>query len=156
MNDSRDNRGAVAAVSPVDILHHLLAPRMLEIDVDVGRFQPFLGNKTLEQQIDLGRVDGSHAKHVAHGRVRRRSPALAEDVLAARVMDDVVHGQKIMCVVELRDEIEFLSQGGAEHIINLVGEILMSPCPCQVFEMLLRGLARRHRLIGILVFELIQ
>src|SRR5256886_16969023 len=100
MNHGCDDRGAVTAISPVDILHPLLAPRMLEVDVDVGRLQPFLGNKTLEQQIDLGRIDGSNAEYVAHGRVRRRTPALAEDFLLARVANNVVHGQKIMRVFE--------------------------------------------------------
>ena len=33
----RGERGAIAAVSVVDVLDHLLAPLMLEIDVDVGR-----------------------------------------------------------------------------------------------------------------------
>ncbi len=61
-----------------------------------------------------------------------------------------------MRVFEFGDEIEFLSQGNTEHIINPVGKILTGSCPCQVFQMLLRGLAWRHRLIGILVFELIK
>src|SRR3954449_2482026 len=34
MNDGSDDRGAMATVTAIDILHHLLAPRMLEIDVD--------------------------------------------------------------------------------------------------------------------------
>ena len=36
------------------------------------------------------------------------------------------------------------------------GNLLCAPCPGQVFQMALRGLARRHRLVGILVFELIE
>ena len=83
---------------------------MLEVDVDVGRLQPFLGNETLEQQIDLGRIDGSNAEYVAHGRVRRRTPALAEDFLLARVANNVVHGQKIMRVFEFSDQAQFLVQ----------------------------------------------
>ena len=116
MDDGSDDRGAVAAIAAIDILHHLLAPRMFEIDVDVGRLQPFLGNEALEQQIDLGRIDRGDAEHVANGRVRRRSPALAEDVLAARITDDVVHGEKIMRVFQLGDQAEFLVQGGAQLV----------------------------------------
>ena len=66
MNDGGDDGGAVAAIAAIDILHHLLAAGVLEIDVDVGRLQPFLGNETLEQKIDLGRIDGGDAEHVAH------------------------------------------------------------------------------------------
>ena len=110
MNDGGNDRRAVTAISPVDILHHLLAPRMFEIDVDVGRLQTLLGNKTLEQKIDLGRIDGSNIEHIAHGRIRRRSPALTEDFLTPRIADDVVHGEKIMRVFELSDQAQFLVQ----------------------------------------------
>ena len=110
MNNGRNDRGAVAAIAPVDILHHLFAARMLKIDIDIGRLQPLFGNETLEQQIDLGRIDRGDAEHVADGRVRRRAPALTQDVLAARVMDDVVHGEKIMRVFELPDQAQFLVQ----------------------------------------------
>jgi hypothetical protein len=82
---------------------------MLEIDVDIGRLKTLFGNKALEQQIDLGRIDGGNAEHVAHGGIRRRSPALAEDILAARIANDVVHGEEVMRVVELGDEIEFFT-----------------------------------------------
>jgi len=37
-DDGADDRRAVAAVAVVDVLDDLLAPLMLEIDVDVGRF----------------------------------------------------------------------------------------------------------------------
>ena len=39
----------VAAVFAVDVLDHLLAPLVFEIDVDVGRFIAFLRNEALEQ-----------------------------------------------------------------------------------------------------------
>ena len=44
-------RGALAGIFPVDVLHHLLAPLMLEVDVDVGRlvapFEMKRSNRTL-------------------------------------------------------------------------------------------------------------
>ena len=43
--------GAVAAVFLVDVLDHLLAPLVLEIDVDVGRLVALLGDEALEQQV---------------------------------------------------------------------------------------------------------
>src|ERR1700754_762612 len=109
MNHGGGDGGAGGAIAPVDILHDLLAPRMLEIDVDVGRLQSLLGNETLEQQVYLGRIDGGDAEHVAHGGIGRRSPALTEDVLLARIVNDVVHGEEVMRVVELGDEIEFFT-----------------------------------------------
>ncbi len=156
MDDGGNDRGAVAAVAAVDILHHLLAPRMLEIDVDVGRLQPLLGNEALEQQVDLGRVDRGDAEHVADRGVRRRSPTLAEDVLAAGILHDVVHGEEIMRVFQFVDQREFLVQGGAKRVGDIVAEIFVDAGPGQVFEVLLRGLARRHRFVRILVLELVE
>ena len=39
----------------VDILDHLLAPLVLEIDVDVGRLVALVGEEALEQDVDLAR-----------------------------------------------------------------------------------------------------
>ena len=54
-DDGGGEAGAVAAVAGIDILDHLLAPLMLEIDVDVGRLFPLGRDEALEQKIDLGR-----------------------------------------------------------------------------------------------------
>ena len=40
------------AIALVDVLDHLLAPLMFEIDVDVGRLLAFLRDEALEQKID--------------------------------------------------------------------------------------------------------
>ncbi len=61
-----------------------------------------------------------------------------------------------MRVFELGDEVELLAQGGAERVVDLAAKIFFDAFPGQVFQMLLRGLARRHRLVRILVFELIE
>src|SRR3954471_8830082 len=45
VDDGGDDRGAVTAVTAIDILHHLLAAGVLEIDVDIRRLQPFFGNE---------------------------------------------------------------------------------------------------------------
>ncbi len=48
--DHGGQRGMLMAVGLVDPLDHLLAPLMLEIDVDVGRLVPVVGEEALEQQ----------------------------------------------------------------------------------------------------------
>ena len=75
----RGDAGAVATVAPVDILDHLLAPLMLEIDVDIGRLFPLRRDEALEQQIDLGRVHIGDGEAVADRGVGRRAAALAEN-----------------------------------------------------------------------------
>ena len=54
-DDGGGDAGVVAAVFLVDVLDHLLAPLVLEIDVDVGRLVALGGDEALEQQIDRAR-----------------------------------------------------------------------------------------------------
>ena len=100
--------GAVAAVAGIDILDHLLAPLMLEIDVDVRRLLPLRRDEALEQEVDLGRIDIGDGEAIADGGVRRRAAPLAEDVERSGVMHDVVHGEEIARVIELVDQHELL------------------------------------------------
>ena len=53
MHDGRADRRAIAPVALVDVLDHLLAPLVLEIDVDIGRLAAVLGNEAGEQQLGL-------------------------------------------------------------------------------------------------------
>ena len=76
--------GAVAAVFLVDVLDHLLAPLVLEIDIDVGRLVARGADEALEQDVDAGRVDRGDAEAVADDRIGRRAAPLAQDAAAAR------------------------------------------------------------------------
>ena len=101
-------RRAVAAVLRVDVLDHLLAPLVLEVDVDVGRLVALLRDEALEQHAHPRRIDLGDAERVAHRRVGRRAAALAQDALAAREGDDVVDGEEVGLVVELGDQRELV------------------------------------------------
>ena len=81
MHDGRADRRAMAAVAPVDVLDHFLAPLVLEIDVDIGRLAAVLGNEAGEQQFGLFRIDRGDAEAIADRAVRRRAAALAENFL---------------------------------------------------------------------------
>ncbi len=52
MDDGGGQPGAVPPVAVVDVLDHLLAPLMLEIDVDVGRLAALVRDEALEHQVD--------------------------------------------------------------------------------------------------------
>ena len=84
VDDGGADGGALAAVALIEILDHLLAPLVLEIDVDVGRLATFGGDEALEQQVDLGGVDGGDAEAEAHRAVGGRAAALAKDGLCVR------------------------------------------------------------------------
>ena len=57
VDDGRADGGALAAVAGIEVLDHLLAPLVLEIDVDVGRLFAVGGDEALEQDIDLVGID---------------------------------------------------------------------------------------------------
>ena len=80
VDDRGAEAGAVAAVALVDVLDHLLAALVLEVDVDVGRLVAGIRDEALEDHgAELGR-DRGDAERVADDGVRRRAAALAEDV----------------------------------------------------------------------------
>ena len=78
-DDGRGEAGAIAAVFLVDVLHHLLAPLVLEIDVDVGRLVALGGDEALEEEIGALGIDLGDAEAVADGGVGGRAAPLAED-----------------------------------------------------------------------------
>ena len=98
----------VAAVLRVDVLDHLLAPLVLDVEIDVGRLGALARQEALEQQAHAHRIDRGDAEAVADRRVGRRAAALAQDVLRAAERDDLVHRQEVAAVVELVDQRELL------------------------------------------------
>ena len=78
MDDGGDNPGAVAAIALIDILHHLLAPLMFEIDVDVGRLGAFFGQEAGKEQIVADRIDRGDAEQIADQRIGRTAASLAQ------------------------------------------------------------------------------
>ena len=103
-DDLADHAGAVAPVALVDVLDDLLAPLVLEVDVDVGRLAPLRREEALEEQPHAHRVDGGDAEHEADGRVGRAAPPLAEDAALPGEADHVPDGEEVARVAELLDE----------------------------------------------------
>ena len=100
-------RSPVAAIFAVDVLDHLLAAVVLEVDVDVGRLIALNADKPAKQQVHLRclRVDLGHAQAVAHHRIGRAAPTLAQDAgLMAGPVHDVGHRQKIRLKTQLSDQ----------------------------------------------------
>ena len=156
-----DDRGAdrrpMPAVTRIDILHHLLAPLVLEVDVDVRRLLALVGDEPLDQQILLDGIDGGDAQAIANHRIGRRAAPLAQDVLlVARPGDDVVHGEEIGRVSQRLNQLQFLAQGRDDLDRNSAGIPRLRPAKGQVHQPALRRPAGRHRLVGIFVFQVVQ
>ena len=158
MDHRRAQPGAVAAVFFVDVLDHLLAPLVLEIDVDIGRFLALLGNEAFEQQVDLRRVDGGDPEAIAHRAVRRRAAALAQDrrVATARIVDDILDGQEIARDVELADQRQLAFDQRADLAWYPFGIPAGGALPGQFGEICVGALAIGHRFPRIFVAQFVE
>ena len=114
---------------------------MLEIDIDIGRLAPLFGHEALEQQSLPHRIDRGDAEHEAHGRVGRRTAALAEDAFGAREADDGVDGQEIGRILQPLDQFELMPQLHRHVIGNALRIALRRPFPGQLLKPFLRGQA---------------
>ncbi len=121
--------GAVAAVAPIDVLDHVLAPLVLEIDVDVGRLAPLRRDEALEQEIGAVGIDLGDAQAEADRRIRRRAAPLAQNALRTGVAHDVVDGEEIGRVLEFRDQPEFVVESRAHLRRNAVRIARAGACP---------------------------
>ena len=155
-DDGGGEAGARAAVAAVDVLDHLLAPLVLEVDVDVGGLAALARDEALEQEVDLGRVDGGDGEAVADGGVGGGPSPLAEDVLLPGEAHDVVHGEEVGRVAELGDEFELVHQRAADLGRDAAGIAPRHALPGQRLQVLLRRGAGGYRLVGILVGQLVE
>ena len=101
-------RGAAARVLAVHVLDHLLAPLVLEVDVDVRRLVALLRHEALEQHVHPRRIDFGDAERIAHHRIGGRSPALAENAVLPGVAHHIVHRQEERLVAQLGDQGELV------------------------------------------------
>jgi len=112
----------VAPVAGVDILDHLVAPFVLEIDVDIRRLVTLGGDEAFEQQIETRGVDFRYAEAETHGRIGRRAPPLTEDAARAGEAHDVVNGEEIGGVVQPTDQFEFVAERLRDTFGDAIGK----------------------------------
>ena len=92
----------------VDVLDHLLAPLVLDVEVDVGRAVTLGREEPLEQQAERDRVGLGDAERVADRAVRRAPATLAVDVVAPAELDDVDEQEEVAGEAELLDHVELV------------------------------------------------
>ena len=147
--------GAVAAIAFVDMLDHLLAPLMLEIDINVGRFVARLGHEPFKHHgADFGRNRGD-AQRIAHHRIGGRTAPLTQDTARAGKGHDIMDGQEIGLIPQLADQRQFMRHHGADPVGRALRIAPVEPGHGQPRQPFGRGLiAGEFR--GIFVFQLIQ
>ena len=150
--------GAVAAIFAIDVLDHLLAPLMLEIDVDIGRLLAFFRDEAVEQQCVLGRVDIGDAKAIAHRRIGRAAASLAQDrrIDPAGVIDDILDREEIARQIELADQRQLAFERFAHAFGHAAGITPGGPLPCLRREKLLRVLSIGMDLLGIFIGQFVE
>ncbi len=149
-------RGAIAPVALVEVLHHLLAPRVLEVDVDVRRLVALARDEALEQHLHARGIDLGDAQRVAHRGVGGRATPLAQDAAPAGEADDVVHGQEIGLVAQLGHQREFVIDL-RRHCGRDPGRVaLREPFLHEPAQPARCGLALGHQLARILVAQRLQ
>ena len=108
----RGDRGVRAVVVVVHVVEHFLATVVLEVDVDVRRLgfavDARLGEKALEEEAVLHRIDGGDAEAERHRRVGGAAAPLAENALVPREADGVGHHEKESREAEARDELQLV------------------------------------------------
>ena len=145
----------IASVFFVDVLDHLFAPLVLEIDVDVGRLVPLFRNEALEQKIDLFGIHLGDLEAIADHRIGRRTAALAQDAPRAREAHDVVHREKVWRVVQVGRDFQLLVERRADFRMSAVR---IAPPGSLLGECHQRILRRREagavlvRILGVLQF----
>ena len=155
-DDRGRHAGPLAAVLPVDVLDHLLAPLVLEVHVDVGGLAPLGADEALEQEVDALGVDGGDAEAVADRRVGGRAPPLTEDAPIPGEADDVVDGEEVGGEAEPVDQLELVLDQGAHRLRHATRIALPGAGPGEPLQLLLRRASRGDRVHRVLVAELVE
>ncbi len=111
LDGARDRR-LRPLVLVVDVVEHLLAPVVLEVDVDVRRLGlavgALLGEEALEQQAVSHRIDGRDAEQVRDDGVGGAAASLAENALRLGEVHRVPHHEKEAGEPEAVDDAELV------------------------------------------------
>ena len=104
-DDVRRHRRAVFAVTLIDLLNHALAPvPAWQININVRPAFSTFAKESLEQRVELERVNGRDAETKANRTVRRAAAALGHDVVLAAEPHEVRDDQEVTRETEFRNE----------------------------------------------------
>ena len=105
-----DHRGVIPAVLLVHVLNDVLALFVREVDVDVGRFLTILAQETLEEQVELHRIDRRNAETETDRGVRGGAASLAENAATSREAHDIPDDEKKAGEPELANELQLMRE----------------------------------------------
>ena len=98
----------VLAVHVLDVVDHLFAATLLEVDVDIGHLHALGVQEPLEQQAVFQRVEVGDAHGVRHDGASRRPAARTHaDALAARPFNVFLHDEEVRGEAGVQDDLGF-------------------------------------------------
>ncbi len=154
--DHGRQRRTAAAVFFVDVLDDGLAPRVLEVHVDIWGLAALAADEARHQQRGLVRIHGRDAQAIADGRVRGRTAPLAQDAFAARIAHDVVHGEKVHLVAAFGDQLQLILQLLGDRFGNALRIAPRRSLPGMPGQGLARVHAGQHAFLRIVVADLTE
>ncbi len=104
----------VLAVLAPDVGDDLIAPAVLEVDIDVGHRHPIRVEEALERQLVQDRVDRGDTQGVGDDASGRRSAARRLDALRAGKGDEVGDDQEVTGIAHRENDTELIVQAGLE------------------------------------------
>ena len=100
------------AVLLLDVLDHLAAALLAEVDVDIGRFPAAFVQEPLEEQVVFQRADVAQIQRVGHQRADARSAGRGRNALLAGEADEVPDDQEVVGETQLVDHVQFAIERG--------------------------------------------
>ena len=105
--ESDDLRDVVLAVALLDIVDHLVAPVLAEIDVEIGHRHALGIEEALEQQIEAEGIEVGDGERIGDERAcARAAPRPDRDALRLGVFDEVGDDQEVARELHLDDDVE--------------------------------------------------
>ena len=135
------------AVLFLDVLDHLAAALLAEVDVDIGRLPPALVQEPLEQQIVGQRADVAQIQGVGHQRTDARSAGRGRNVLRTGEAHEVPHDEEVVGKPQLVDHAQLAVHAGhdlfrqfaVDDPLGIAGVSLFQAGKDQLMEKILRG-----------------
>ena len=106
-----DLRDVCTTVLAGDVLDHFAAATLAEVDVDIRQRHAFGVEETLEDEIEINRIDVRDAHAVRHeASCRRPAPWPDWNALLACIADEIPDDQEVAGIAHLLDHLDFVRE----------------------------------------------
>src|SRR5947209_180352 len=155
-DDARCQSGAFAAIFLVDILNDLLAPLVLEIDIDIGRLVARVGDEAFEQEIVPIGVNLRYPQAEAENGIGCGPSSLYENAVLTCEADNVVDSKEISGKFFLLDKGKLLRNFFLDFFRHAAWITLRGPLSDEKFKSFLLARKPSADFVRIIMLKLIE